>query len=115
MKTIKNYWALIITSIIAILGLTAYVNKRRAAKQVAKIDDQIDQNQKQVDVNAGKIDAIEDIKQDIKQDVVDLKNDVEDLQDQKNNIQVETPVEVVDIKENILTKTNKKRVKKKKS
>lgn len=115
MKTIKKYWVLIITSILALLGLTAYFAKRRNAKQADKLDTAIDQNNKQVDINAGKIDVIEDIKQDILEDVVDLKTEIDSLQKQKAKpTTTKKPKTAKAAKDNILSKTNKKKPVKKK-
>lgn len=114
MKTIKKYWALIVGSVIALFGLTAFLAKRNRSKQVDKIDAAIDQNAKQVDVNAGKIDVIEDIKTDIKQDVVEIKQQIEDTKQKKQSITPKKPKSAKAAKENVLSKTNKKKTVKKK-
>jgi hypothetical protein len=114
MKMIKKYWALIIGGILALLGLTAYFGKKVSKNKTDKIDDAIDQNNKQIDINAGKIDAIEDIKQDIKQDVIEIKEEITDLKQKKQNISTKKPKSVKAAKDNILSKTTKKKTSKKK-
>lgn len=114
MKTIKKYWALIVGGILGLFSLTTFLAKRRNLKQVDKIDAAIDQNAKQVDVNAGKIEVIEDIKTDIKQDVVEIEQQIEDAEQQKQSITTKKPKSAKAAKENILSKTNKKKSTKKK-
>ncbi len=111
---IKQYWALIVGGILALLGLTAYFGKKISKKKTDNLDDAIDQNNKQIDINAGKIDAIDDIKQDIKQDVVEVKEDITDLKQKKQNVSTKKPKSVKAAKDNILSKTNKKKTTKKK-
>jgi hypothetical protein len=115
MKMIKQYWALIVGGILALLGLTAYFGKKISKKKTDKLDTAIDQNNKQVDINAGKIDVIEDIKQDILEDVIDLKTEIDSLQKQKAKpTTTKKPKTAKAAKDNILSKTNKKKPVKKK-
>jgi hypothetical protein len=115
MKTIKKYWALIIAGLLGILSLTVFLGKKRSAKQVDKIDDVIDQNNKQVDINAGKIEVIEEIKQDVKEEIVEVKEDIVALEEQKTKpVASKKPKSAKAAKENILSKTNKKKSVKKK-
>jgi hypothetical protein len=115
MKTIKKYWALIIGGIIALFGLTAFLAKRRNAKQADKIDAAIDQNASQVDINAGKIEVIEDIKDDVKQEVVAIEQQITETKQKKQSITPKKPKSAKAAKENILSKTNKKKPAKKKT
>ena len=111
MKTIKKYWAIIIGSILAAFGIGVAVNKKLNDKQIEKSDKKLDDNKQQADVISGKVEAIENQKTEVKQDIKELVNEVNTLQDKKQAINIETPKTAKQTKENILSKTNKRKKK----
>lgn len=114
MKTIKKYWMLIVAGIIAFIGIFAAIGKRVSNKKVDKIDDKIDDIKQRVDINTGKIEVIEDIKTDVKQDIVEIEQQITETTKKKQTIAPKKPKSAKAAKENILSKTNKKKPVKKK-
>ena len=110
MKTIKKYWMLIVAGIIAFIGIFAAIGKRVSNKKVDKIDD----IKQRVDINTGKIEVIEDIKTDVKQDIVEIEQQITETTKKKQTIAPKKPKSAKAAKENILSKTNKKKPVKKK-
>ena len=80
-------------------------------KQIVKSDKKLDDNKQQADVISGKVDAIENQKTEVKQDITALVTEVNTLQDKKQAISIETPKTAKQTKENILSKTNKRKKK----
>lgn len=112
MKTIKNYWAIIVGAVLALFGIAVAAKKKHDDKQLDIADKKIDDNKQQAAVISGKVDAIEDQKQDIKKDIKDLKQEVKDLVDKKEQIEIEKPNKTTkQTKENILNKINKRKKK----
>jgi uncharacterized protein (DUF3084 family) len=111
MKTIKKYWAIIVSSIVAAFGIAIAINKKTTVKAVKKLDKQIDDNTHQVDIISGKVDAIETQKTEVKKDISTVETKVKALEDKKQNIKVDLPKTTNQAKTNILNKTNKKKKK----
>jgi hypothetical protein len=111
MKTIKKYWAIIVGAILALFGIAVAAKKKHDNKQQAKTAKQIDANNQQVDIITGKVDAIEDQKKQVKQDIAQLISDVKNLKDKKQTATVTTTKTAKRAKENILSKTNKRKKK----
>jgi len=111
MKTIKKYWAIIVGAILALFGIAIAAKKKHNDNQLSDAAKKIDDNNQQVDIITGKVDAIEDQKQDIKQDVAELKQEVEDLVEQKEKPIESKPKTAKQAKDNILSKTNKRKKK----
>lgn len=114
MKTIKRYWLAITASIVALFMLTTKLFSKFRKNKVAKIDKQIDDNNKKIDQLQGKTEVIEDQRSQVKAELDDLIEQVKETQTAKENITTETPTSAADAKDNILNKT-KKRGRKKKS
>ena len=109
MKTIKKYWAIIITVIIgAVLSIFALFNKQ-SKKNASKIDQKIDDNDSKIDQLQGKLDVIEEQRDKVKKDIKVKEQVAEETKLAKDNIVVEKPKTAKAAKENILNKTTKKK------
>ena len=113
MKTIKKYWALILGGIIAFIGIFTVIASKRRSKKVDAIDVAIDNNDAKIDNIEGKIEVIEDQRDAIKTDIAEQQTKIDELKNAKETIVVEEPKNVAEAKDNILTKTNRGRKKKK--
>ncbi len=111
MKTIKKYWAIIVSSIVAAFGIAIAINKKTTVKVVKNLDKKIDDNKQKVDIISGKVDAIETQKTEVKTDIATVETEVKALEDKKKNIKTNTPNTAKQAKTNILIKTNKKKKK----
>lgn len=107
MKTIKRYWLAITASIVALFMLTTKLFSKFRKNKVAKIDKQIDDNNKKIDQLQGKTEVIEDQRSQVKAELDDLIEQVKETQTAKENITTETPTSAADAKDNILNKTKK--------
>ena len=114
MKTIKKYWALILSAVLGIFAIIIAATKKQTNKRVDKIDQKIDDNNQQIDILTGKIEVVEDQREEVKQDIKEQEAAAEETKNAKDSIEPETPKTVADAKENILNKT-KRRGRKKKS
>jgi peptidoglycan hydrolase CwlO-like protein len=111
MKTIKNYWTIIVGLILTIIG-AIFVSDKLNKKKIEKTNKQLDDNNKQIDQLQGKTEVIEEQRDDVKQEIKETKTEIEELQDAKSNIKPnELPVDAA--KQNILNKTRRGRKSKK--
>ena len=114
MKTIKKYWALILSAVLGIFAIIIAATKKQTNKRVDKIDQKIDDNNQQIDIITGKVEVIEEQREEVKQDIEEQQEQIDATKDAKETIQPEEPKTVASAKENILNKT-KRRGRKKKS
>ena len=107
MKTIKNYWTIIVGLILTIIG-AIFVSDKLNKKKIEKTDKQLKDNNKQIDQLQGKTEVIEDQRKEVKQEIQETKTEIEELQTVKEELQVETrPAD--EAKKNILIKTRRGR------
>ena len=108
MKTIKQYWALILGAFATFAAIIIALVKKQDNDQADKIDQQIDDNNQQVDILTGKIEVIEDQREEIKNTISEQEQAIEQTQEAKEEIKPESPKTVAAAKQNILDKTSKK-------
>lgn len=108
MKKIKKYIIWIFVGIATAFGLFTWISKIFSKKKTAKIDKQIDDNNKVIHNAQGHIDAIQDQKEDVKDSIDTREETIEDLKDQAEQVQPETPTTVSEAKENIINKTKRR-------
>jgi len=111
MKTIKKYWAIIVGAVLALFGIAIAAKKKHDDKQNAKAAKKIDANNQQVDIISGKVDAIEDQRVILQGNIKDLDVEIKKLEDKKQKTIVEKPKTAKQAKDNILSKTNKRKKK----
>ena len=101
MKTIKKYWAFIVGTLVAIIGIFAVTSSKLTSKKLRKTAKQIDDNDSSIDKLQGKIEVVEETRIKTKQDLVEQTAAIADLQEAKDNLIVEE-VPIEDAKQNIL-------------
>ena len=101
MKTIKKYWAFIVGTLVAIIGIFAVTSSKLTSKKLRKTAKQIDDNDSAIDKLQGKIEVVEETRIKTKQDLVEQTAAIVDLQEAKDNLIVDK-VPIEDAKQNIL-------------
>ena len=107
MKTIKKYWAIIVSGIIALFGLLIITNQKKTSNKLKKSDDAIDTNNIETAKLEGKISVIETERVEVKKEIETHHELIENLEIKKSKV---APIvkDTVAAKENILAKTSRR-------
>lgn len=108
MKTIKKYWMIIVGAVAAAFAIFTLTSKRRNAKKLDTLQQQIDDNEQLVDKIDGKVEVINEQRNELKQQIEQQLQSIEQLEEKKQEIKPETRT-VSEAKENILNKTKRGR------